>query len=106
MSVPRVLLRSKLIPELEYSTETEINALDETAIKAAIRDAQTNAEIHDHVVAFAESMIETINNEYDLTSHVIEVDDEEEAEQKKAEPKKSLDLLATMKFISSGVHIA
>ena len=99
-------MRSKLIPELEYSTETEINALDETAIKAAIRDAQTKAEIHDHVVAFAETMIDTINNEYDLTSHVLEGEEEEEGEhqeKKVAESKKSLDLLASMKFMSSGI---
>jgi hypothetical protein len=94
-----------LIPELEYSTETEINALDETAINVAIRDAQTKAEIHDHVVAFAETMIETISNEYDLTSHLIEEDDEtgEKESSSVNKTKKSLDLLATMKFISSGI---
>lgn len=83
--IPRVLLRSKLIPELQPKIPAiSINALDETAVKQALQHAKVQLEFHDDVVTEALRAFRNMKEEFDFKMRIKEGDEESFYEDKNA----------------------
>lgn len=69
---PRVLLRSKCIPELEVNVpRIVLNTLDEQAIAKALQHWQYKTELHDALCTSALSIFEEVRDEYDFKMRVV-----------------------------------
>lgn len=110
---PRVLLRTKLIPEIEEIEEslkreaglTEINALDQNLINNNLRNWEVNFDRHEAICREAELLYETIRHEFSLKAEEDPMNVELENSKlvpayRFAEVKGEIE--ETFKFISSG----